>query len=275
MHVSYCVSISSCIGFQSDTTSTLADADQQMKELKLQFETIVVLTLTALQENVPLPRVQLTLAWLPLSQRYQHLHFFNERHIRLISSVNSIVEVFVLLKRWHYLSFINTVLLEHLVDRFGDRKLMQSMNEYLTGLKGFRQRTTVEEFTKLWPPMHHTKLDSNFSKLVVKLDKNPSESNLEDLEQFQLSFFNHFYVPIMLGDVKEGFVVTWLVPSTAVDVLREGIHIMDRAFFQKQDIQKLFIDEECIFNCQVVSHVKIIVVSIINFSFQLLCMAFS
>ena len=90
-----------------------------------------------------LPKFRITLRNLPISKKFQHLKFLEDK-CEEIESASSVSEIFKLLRQyWKYTDF---ALLHHLINEFGDKETKKVMKIYTSSLETFEKKTTIKDF---------------------------------------------------------------------------------------------------------------------------------
>ena len=185
-----------------------------------------------------LNRLCITLTTLPLSYKFQHLHFLRSQEER-IQNARSISELFSILdKHWNWSDYY---LLQRLIANFGDDSLKQEMTTYVVELEEFEKATTILLFrsaTKHWEHPYY------FSKAVIMLQKDASECTLYDIRKLKEDLASKSSLneaAIYYDDVHASLVVIEIVfPQDALELI---LPVMDAAFLEQHHIISVTIDE--------------------------------
>ena len=128
--------------------------------------------------------VQTTLTTLPLSKRYQHLHFLKEKD--LIKKAKDIEEIFDILDP--YWNYVDYAFLEFIIKEFGTSKLKEEMEKYIAELEQFEKRTTVQDFNLA--TLEKRSIPNSFTSLTLKLFKDPAKCTLYEVCQLKIDVVN-------------------------------------------------------------------------------------
>ena len=145
------------------------------------------------------------------------------------------------------ISFIDYGLLEYLVKNFGSDSLNTDLKAYVDRVKVFCSETTVGDLINFWPGRQD--LPSNLSMLKAKLDLDPTQCKLEELNNIRRRLFNQLQLSHMtcaLVAVKEenSFLAVWAMPSTFVPALMEAAWKIDTKFYQEEKIITISVVEK-------------------------------
>lgn len=130
-----------------------------------------------------------------------------------------------------YFNFLNYSLLEHLIKRLGDTRLVASCHEYKERLRAFRSATLVRDFAVFITELKEQSLSMKRLKkvVVVKLNKPWDSCTLEDLERSKQNMTKKFFIPTyFLSMLKAGVgstCVTWAIPDMIAGSI---LHNFDR-----------------------------------------------
>ena len=90
-----------------------------------------------------LPKFRITLKYLPISKRFEHMKFLEDKR-EAIQKASSVSEIFKLLRKyWNYTDF---ALLRRLINEFGDNNTKEVMERYISSLETFERRTTIKDY---------------------------------------------------------------------------------------------------------------------------------
>ena len=222
-----------------DTEDRLQVVEKETSELDRKFRNLALRAGKYLtkKESTPgfLSEFRINLVLLPVSQRQQHLRFF-ETNRRDILSATSVEEIFFILGC--YWNWWNYSLLQHIIDSFGSQQLKDDLRCYLEDLKRFQEKTAFKDFIRAChsylgvPPEFsevRTRMKGDWLTYTVYHIR---EINQELVESSSLETF-------FVGVSHSSIVLIWAVPSTAVHVLAAAI---DEEFLQSNEIESVMID---------------------------------
>ena len=84
------------------------------------------------------------------------------------------------------LSFIDYGLLAHLIRKFGSDSLKKDMHSYENIMKIFKKETTIKDLVNFLPGSQES--PPNFSVLKAKIDQDPKDYTLEELDMLRRRF---------------------------------------------------------------------------------------
>ena len=230
------------------TATALPDSERVQKvaheatQLQDQFVRVLTHTEIAFSEKTAgfLRRLQITLATLPLSNKFKRLCFLEAKK-QEIEDAKSVSEIFKLLRRhWNYGDY---ALLQRLVQEFGDSALQSEMGEYVAALERFEKGTTIQDFSQAKPGDRDAPYD--FSQAVLKLNKDPSKCTLYEVRQLVESLATSAcldqYVMFLSGHSCGSVIIKLAFPPVALDLI---ISALNKAFRETHQIVSVTIDEE-------------------------------
>ena len=118
-------------------------------------------------------------------------------------------------------NFIDYHLLEYVISEFGSQRLKQCMEQYAADLKEYKNHATVHEFMQFWPRQK----PPNYDDITVKLDKDPKQYTMRELDEFRQSLSVKFwprlsdyakFVTYHYSHAEGSFIVTWILPPGLV-----------------------------------------------------------
>ena len=186
---------------------------------------------------------------LPVSARNQHRSFIEEKLMNVPPPVNFV-------KIWStmnlYWDFLNYGFLEHVINKFGSENLKQQMQEYISELHTFKQRTRLFDFIKTWSCKDlQRQREDCLKKVVVKMEKEWLQCTLQDLESFSEDLVHKFFLPgsdMLFHDAQEGCVcVTWLTSLSIAELLHQNLATVETEFFKKHSIKLITISGQDIY----------------------------
>ena len=118
-----------------------------------------------------------------------------------------------------YFNFLNYSLLEHLVKRLGDTRLVDRFEDYKDRLRSFRSTTLVRDFAVFIVELKKPSLSKQrLKRIIIKSKKSWDSCTLEDLERSKQNISKKFFIPtnfLSMLDAESSCVsVTWAVPDT-------------------------------------------------------------
>ena len=222
-----------------DTEDRLQVVEKETSELDRKFRNLALRAGKYLtkKESTPgfLSEFRINLVLLPISQRQQHLRFF-ETNRRDILSATSVEEIFFTLGC--YWNWWNYSLLQHIIDSFGSQQLKDDLRCYLEDLKRFQLKTAFKDF--ICACHSYLGVPPEFSEVRTRMKGDwltytvyhIREINQELVESSSLETF-------FVGVSHSSIVLIWAVPSTAVHILAAAI---DEEFLQSNEIESIMID---------------------------------
>ena len=216
----------------------------------LQDKFVAVLTHTKIlftkkesQSDEFLSELRITLTTLPLSNKFKHLLFLQNEQKR-IEDANDIHEIFKILdSHWNWSDYY---LLQRLITDFGDDSLKEDMSKYMAELEQFEKATTIQHFcnaVESWD--RHWNCPLNFSKAVLKLQKDAAECTLYDLRKLKEAIASESSVKecaLFFRDVHASAVVMEI--ALPKDALEPILAALDPAFLEQHQIASVTIDKK-------------------------------
>ena len=183
-HFNNCATTSTSVelsGTQFQEYLVNATIPERIQTMEIKFHQLVDKVQDGLlEQNIPLQGLKRCITRLPAFTKDQHIAFIS-KNLTAIRESESVEEIFSLLSS--YWDFLNYTLLEHIVDKFGNNDTKASMVNYVAELVAFRRTTKLSDFISHWP--FTGKLPPDMSELVIIMEKDWSNSTLEDVEQFR------------------------------------------------------------------------------------------
>lgn len=170
------------------------------------------------ENGITLQSFRQSLARVSSSIKAEHKQFLKDNY-PIFREAKAIDDIFFHLGL--YLSFIDSSLLEHIIEHFGSLALKQRMGQYSRDMTEFRQTTTVADIIPYLsgrpePPPEYVKLE-------LELDYNPRTCTLEELEQARIKLGKEFSLSkfaLFLLNIQEGSVIAvCLLPSECAHLL--------------------------------------------------------
>ena len=151
-----------------------------------------------------------------------------------------------------YCSFMNTGLLERLIDTFGTIALRINLSDYRVKMKEFRRNTFLCTFEQCFKPLEAC---SGEGLIEVEFDKKWEECTLEDLENWKESIAQKFLLPSFVMRIKSfGFgSATWTIPCFSIASIVGTIEDVDmKGFCEEVNILSISINgKECVIHTTV------------------------
>ena len=218
---------------------------QEIDTLKGIYDDLLMKTVESFKEKhaeTPtfLSRLRTSIGILPSSLKDEHIYFL-ERKASEIAKAASVDELFIIVSC--YSDFYNYSLVAHIIERFGDDKLSEDLQNYATEFQAFCSRTSLADFVAAHTGSHE--IPPDFSELVLKMGPQWELRTLMDLEEFhktlkRRSFLASYAVRLMRGKTGSIFLI-WSVPRTCSDFL---VSSLDDHFLEQCNIEGVTIDGE-------------------------------
>ena len=219
---------------------------EEATQLKKRFAEVCTNTKNEFSRKPAEVLIQLrkTLTMLCVSKKFEHLQLFQTQRIMSASSVDEIFEIL-----GEYWDYIDHVLLQHLVQQFGDEALKKEMNEYVAALEEFESVTTIQDndiavSDSEYPERHINKLDDcKFSTVALQINKDPAVCFLYQARKLKSSVEKRAFLEPYTVRYKKvcsgSLVATLVVPSVALELV---VCAMDREFMETNQIISVTID---------------------------------
>ena len=206
-----------------------SDIDHEIQELEHQFFNVVRKAAKDMR-TVELSDVKLCVTQLPVSVKFQHLHFL-EHNCSAIIDATSVDAIFAILGR--YWDYLNSSLLNEVVHRLGSVETKQLMEQYTEKLRQFRMKTKLGDFfgkaTEIIPP--------HFTTFITEMGNHWRDRTLEDLQNFRKELAHAMYLKeyaLHFKSAETGSVaITWAFHSslTAItDVLQSAFQLLEKKY---------------------------------------------
>ena len=124
-----------------------------------------------------------TLIQLPVAKKVSHARFFAQRESQIFAANGVRILINILCRYWNY---SNYDLLQYLISEVGEEPLNGDMKQYCVVLDTFEIKTTIDIFLAAFSA--NSELSVDFSRMVVKINKPPSECTLHDIRVFKEAF---------------------------------------------------------------------------------------
>ena len=171
-------------------------------------------------KQISVEAVRDSITLLPTSIRTEHYQFIKECSDD-IQKAGSIQDLFRHLNLyWTYLEYS---LMDHIIKRHSkmlSKELKEDMRVYMEDMETFKKRTTVEQLLQVGLGCIRKEPPPGFSRLIMKLRREPSDYTLAELEAVRRRLGIQFSLPtfaLMLESVKESSLcIKWHIPSSEV-----------------------------------------------------------
>ena len=197
------------------------DTVGQVKRLNVRFIKLQIRLRRELMSNqVSVEDVQDSITLLPTSIRTEHYQFIKEcsDDIEKADSIRSLFRHLNLY--WTYLEYS---LMDHIIESHSDKlsnELKKVMRVYMEDMETFKKRTTVEQLLQVGLGCIRKDPPPGFSCLKMKLEREPSDFTLEELEAVRRRIGIEFNLPtfaLMLASVeRSSLCIKWHIPSSEV-----------------------------------------------------------
>ena len=172
-----------------------------------------------------LTKFRITLKNLPISKKFEHLKFL-ENKCEEIESASSMSKIFRLLRQyWNYTDF---ALLRHLINKFGDEDTKEMMDRYISSLKKFEKRTTIQDYEDATGKKKQVPQGFVEAAFEVQGTKDPSEYTLYEVRQIVQSLAQQStlepYVPMIKKARIGSLVITIALPRPALELLQQALY---------------------------------------------------
>ena len=225
------------------------DILSQMEELDSKFRSLHQALLSELEsKKVPVRELVNSLTLLPIQLRQEYERAISSK-LPDLRGEDEAGDVF----RYHLnllVNFLDYGLIKYVIDQFGSNTLKSMMISYGVDTLIFMKKTTVKQLMDVWPGQQE--IPHSFSKLRAKLDEDPKNYTLYQLDQLRRRFCGAVklteVVLVLIGlETANSFIVEWLVPTVLVHQLMESAKKLDFGFYLREYILKMTVDEKQIF----------------------------
>ena len=121
-----------------------------------------------------------TLIQLPVAKKVSHARFFAQKESQIFAANGVRILINILCRYWNY---SNYDLLQYLISEFSEEPLKCDMKQYCEVLEMFEIKTTIDIFLAAFSA--NSELSVDFSRIVVKINKPPSECTLHNIRKFR------------------------------------------------------------------------------------------
>ena len=225
---------------ESPVQPLVCDIEKEIEELENQFFDVVAKAASSL-ENVHLSQLKMCITQLPVSVKYRHKKFLEDK-LSAIDAAQSVGAVFAILGL--YWDFLNCGLLTELVRRLGNDETKLLMLQYTEKLQRFRIKTKLGDFIGKWAQSN----PPHIVEFKMEMGENWRDRTLEDLEEFRKRLARSMYVEeyalCMKGTEPGSIFITWALPSSLpgiADALQAAFAVL-----QKHGVLRMIFQGKCI-----------------------------
>ena len=187
-----------------------------------------------------------SLSILPLEVRTEYGAYIEEK-LPVLEELGTVSKIFQRLSLHLMITFLDYVLLKHLIDEFGSEDLKQDMITYDGEIQVFLNETTIEELQGHLPGQQ--KLPPNFDKLQMRINKDPGKCSLRMVNNLRKQFCNEtqlseiVFVLIGIGKASS-FIIIFIVPSVLGPRLAECVSRVDDNFYQRECVVSISLNQQ-------------------------------
>ena len=204
--------------------------------LMTQFRSVVVSATIYLSEKElstkELQRFKIDLTMLPLSTKYQKLHFLRKKKKKILRA-ESIQAIFDILEP--YWNYVDYSLLEYIVKKYCNKKVRNKMKRYKVKLEEFEEETSVLDFTLALPD--ERKFPRKHTTLKATLQVDPAACSLRDARRIKESIAEKAslepYVALLQGLRASSVVLMIAFPHAARKYVEQAL---DEEFLKELNI---------------------------------------
>ena len=225
----------------SYTVTPLHDLRTAVEELEDEFSDMADRTLDIITDKEVTGQLfKKRLINLTVRNKEQHKDFLDANIFSGASTESTVEDMWCKLSE--YSNFLNYSLIEHMIKKFGDWDLLETMKAYKRKLEIFRSKTRLCDFVIIFKGI--TKCKEVLMK--VKFDKNWETCTLQDMEEWKESLTQKLLLPsftVNPKDISTGCVsITWAIPAMFTPSLVEKLKTLDKNFCQEHKIMSLTLD---------------------------------
>ena len=222
--------------------------EHQVEGFERKFGSLIHKAYQEVNRQMEPPEFLSCITYLPVSARTLHRSFIRKDLTNIPPPV-TYEKIWATLNT--YWDFLNYGFLEHVINECGSQDLNQQMQEYVSELSAFKQKTRLCDFVKSWPCRNESLPEHCLKKVVVKMKHDWSQCTLQDVESFMKSLVHKFFLPefdILLRKAEKGCVcVTWLTSPSIATVLQQNLANIETEFFKERGIKAVTIDGQDVY----------------------------
>ncbi len=235
-HVVYVTTHRTVVSISDTVNAPTADVvqrqiDEDIRELKAEFTSLVKSAYDVVVKGVTSP-----LDFRQRVSRLKHGELIIKDYLSDLQRHATVEETWDKLS--NYWNYFNYGLLEHVVSRFGDDRLKQKMESYVSELDTFKQRTRLCDYVNELPVSRHTLL-----KFEVQIKHPAADCTLWQVELIMRQLVSEFSIPkqlmvIFKETTEDCICITWLIPPSISfeSTLKNALFKTSRAFFEREGI---------------------------------------
>ena len=223
---------------------------RDMRELERKFSNFVTTTFCSLRDsNIDVEAFKVFVTEIAMSHQ-ESIPYINH-HLADVIHVSAFDKMFPTLRHNGMWDFLNFIVLEEVVGKFGDEKLKAEMEKYCDDIEAFRQNTKLTDFLRVWDSRTPDGFYPGCVPVVAKFNLNWPECTLADVaekEALLASEFNVRKLVFRLSNAIPGSVcLMWLIPKPAIRLMKRAIE-EGKSNLWALDIQKIWIDGKLMYN---------------------------
>ena len=222
--------------------------EHQVEGFERKFGSLIHKAYQEVNKQMEPPEFLSRITYLPVSARTLHRSFI-KKDLTNIPPPVTYEKIWITLNT--YWDFLNYGFLEHVINNCGSQDLNRQMQEYVSELSIFKERTRLCDFIERWPCRNESPPEHCLKKVVVKMRHEWSRCTLHDVESFMKDLVHKFFLPefdILLQKAERGCVcVTWLTSPSIVTLLQQNLANIETEFFKKHGIDAVTIDGQDVY----------------------------
>ena len=222
--------------------------EHQVEGFEEKFGSLIHKAYQEVNKQMEPPEFLSRITYLPISARTLHRSFIKNDLTNIPPPVTYEKIWATLNTYWDYLNY---GFLEHVINKCGSQDLNRQMQEYVSELSIFKERTRLCDFIESWPCRNESPPEHCLKKVVVKMRHEWSQCTLQDVESFKRALVHKFFLPefdILLQKAERGCVcVTWLTSPSIATLLQQNLANIEIEFFKKHGIDAVTIDGQGVY----------------------------
>ena len=234
-----------------ESTTSIIALKNKVADLEAEFSLIQARVYQKLEEKPEsIGTVRQFINSLSVSQR-ENIPYF-DRHMQEILNYSTLEEVFSFLTRKGVWSFLNSHILEKIVEQFNLEGLDRALQEYNDKVDDFKKQTKLGDFLEVWSgrSIHetsdgHLHTDGRIP-IVAKFGSRWEDYTLAQVADSENQLANAFLLHKLILDFQSAspgcIAVTWLVPLSVLEAVKRALK------HKKPDLKKMNIQELVIGN---------------------------
>ena len=222
--------------------------EHQVEGFEEKFGSLIHKAYQEVNTQMEPPEFLSSITYLPVSSRTLHRSFI-KKDLTNIPPPVTYEKIWATLNT--YWDFLNYGFLEHVINKCGSQDLNRQMQQYVSELSIFKERTRLCDFIESWPCRNESPAEHCLKKVVVKMRHEWSQCTLHDVESFKKALVHKFFLPdfdILLQKAERGCVcVTWLTSPSVATLLQQNLANIETEFFKKHGIDAVTIDGQDVY----------------------------